>query len=222
MLDILCATLGREPLGLGYAPQPNRLLTDARPGWANAANALLDQAAEAGHDALFLDDDVELLPETFAHFDRYYPLADVFGWRLKTRAGKAISFGHVLLSNGALWPNIDATRAGYVAHVTASVLYLKHAVLAAGVRFPVWPGIHAEDVAFTYDCWLHGFRVAYLPYDAIHDVAANGVGQTKTHDPRLQERQGQNQRCLALWMREQNVLGAAAAGRIPVERWDMV
>lgn len=219
MLDILCATLGREPLGLEHVPQPARLLTDSRKGWANASNALLDQACEAGHDALFLDDDVEILPDTFRDWARWKDSADVFGWRLKTRAGRAISFGHVLMPNGWLIPNYDATNAAYVAHVTASVLYIKHAVLAAGVRFPVWPGVHAEDVAFTYDCWLKGFRVAYLPYDAIHDVSENGVGQTKTHDEQLQQRLGQNQRLLAEWVASNGVLAAGEAGRMPLGMW---
>jgi hypothetical protein len=164
MLDILCATLGRLPLGLEHVPGPHRLLTDGRKGWAAASNALLDEACAAGHDALFLDDDVEILPETFSNWARYKPHADVFGWRLKTRAGRAISFGHCLMPNGWLLPNFDSTRPAYVAHVTASVLYIKHAVLAAGLRFPDWPGLHSEDVAFTYDAWLHGFKVAYLPY----------------------------------------------------------
>jgi hypothetical protein len=41
MLDILCATLGRLPLGLEHVPGPHRLLTDGRKGWAAASNALL-------------------------------------------------------------------------------------------------------------------------------------------------------------------------------------
>jgi GT2 family glycosyltransferase len=215
MLDILCATLGRAPLGLEYAPQPSRLLTDSRKGWGAASNALLDQAAAAGHDALFLDDDVELLPETFKDFDRSYPLADVFGWRLRAPSGKAISYGFVLHPNGALWPNVNATVASHVAHVTASVLYIKHAVLAAGVRFPIWPGIHHEDVAFTYDCWLRGFNVAYLPYDAIHHIHESGMGATKAHVEDLSRRKGENERLLAAWAETHGVMDAARAGRIP-------
>ena len=53
------------------------------------------------------------------------------------------------------------------------------AVLTAGVRFPVWPGVHSEDVAFTYDCWLHGFKVLYVPNRAEHALEPNGVGATK-------------------------------------------
>lgn len=220
MLDILCATLGREPLGLEHVPGPARLLTDSRKGWAAASNALLDEACAAGHDALFLDDDVEILPETFTDWERYYPHADVFGWRLKEpTSGRAISFGHCLMPNGWLLPNFDSTRPSYVAHVTASVLYIKHAVLAAGVRFPYWPGQHSEDVAFTYDCWLHGFKVAYLPLDALHYTHPSGMGATKAHDPNLQERLGQNQRCLAQWVEDHGVLAAGAASRLPFGLW---
>jgi GT2 family glycosyltransferase len=219
MLDILCATLGRLPLGLEHVPGPHRLLTDGRKGWAAASNALLDEACAAGHDALFLDDDVEILPETFSNWARYKPHADVFGWRLKTRAGRAISFGHCLMPNGWLLPNFDSTRPAYVAHVTASVLYIKHAVLAAGLRFPDWPGLHSEDVAFTYDAWLKGFKVAYLPFDAIHDVAADGMGQTKTHEAQRQERLGENQRLLSQWVAAHGVLEAGAAQRLPLGLW---
>jgi hypothetical protein len=219
MLDILCATLGREPQGLEHVPVPWRLLKDSRQGWAAASNALLDQACEAGHDALFIDDDVEILSDTFSEWDRWRDRADVFGWRLRARSGRAISFGFVLMPNGWLMPNFDSTNAAYVAHVTASLMYIKHGVLAAGVRFPDWPGLHSEDVAFTYDAWLKGFQVAYLPYDAIHAVAENGVGQTKTHDPRLMERLGTNQQMLAQWVRDRGVVAAAGAGRLPLGLW---
>lgn len=217
MLDILVATLGRLPTGLEYAPKPARVLTDGRTGWAAASNALLDQAAAAGHDALFLDDDVELLPETFGEFDRYYDKADVFGFRLKAPGENArvLSAGHCLMQNGWLMPSFDTTRACYLAHVTASVLYIKHAVLAAGIRFPVWPGVHSEDVAFTYDCWLHGFKVAYLPSYAVHHVHESGMGGTKAHDADLQRRLGENQRLLRSWVRTHGVYDAADAGRIP-------
>jgi GT2 family glycosyltransferase len=215
MLDVLCATLGGEPRGLEHIPGPWRLLKDGRKGWGAASNALLDEACAAGHDALFLDDDVEILPETFSAWEQYKARADVFGWRLRAPSGRAISYGFVLWPNGALWPNVDATRASYVAHVTASVLYIKHAVLAAGVRFPIGPGIHHEDVAFTYDCWLHGFTVAYLPYDAIHHIHESGMGATKAHVENLNRRKGDNERLLAQWVADHGVMDAARAGRVP-------
>lgn len=215
MIDVLVATLGRLPLGLEHIPWPHRVLTDSRPGWAEAANALLDAAAEAGHDALFLDDDVEILPETFAHFAEYEPWADVFGFRLRAPSGRAISFGYCLMENGHLMPSFDTTRACYLAHVTASVLYIKHAVLAAGVRFPVWPGIHGEDVAFTYDVWLHGFMVAYLPFDAVHHIHESGIGATKAHIEGVGARISENQIHLDAWVNDHEVLAAAKIGRMP-------
>jgi hypothetical protein len=74
-------------------------------------------------------------------------------------------------------------------------------------------------VAFTYDAWLHGFKVAYLPYDAIHDVAPDGMGQTKTHEAQRQERLGHNQQLLAQWVKDRGVLSAAEAGRLPLGLW---
>lgn len=219
VVDVLVASkTGREPGGLECLPPwASRVLVDSRPGWAAAANALLDQAAEAGHDALFIDDDVTILPETFAGFGRYYPLADVFGFRLRGQPGQRDQVGWGLRQENH-WPD----RACYLAHVTASLMYVRADVLKTGVRFPYWPGLHFEDIQFTYDCWLRGFAVAYLPLPARHDIAptpAGMIGSTLRHGTDLQARRELNHRHLDRWAEANDLRGAAIDGRIPFGVW---
>lgn len=216
MLSILCATKGdRRPGGLGHAP-PHTYLEDTRAGWAKASNALLGAAASSGHSALFLDDDVTLLPETFEDMAEWQSTGAVVGFQL--RDGDAvISAGHYLSHGGILLPNRNPDTPAYLAHVTASAMYIPHAVLAAGVRFPDWPGVHSEDVAFTYAVWLAGFKVLYWPSPVLHEVAENGIGLTKVGEANLGARLLDNSRRLGMWMQEQNVLGNVPMG---VMKWN--
>jgi len=221
MISVLCATTGaRQPRGLEHLP-PHRYLTDGRPGWAPAANALLDQAAQYGDDALFIDDDIELTPESFRFFDAVRDRAEVFGCTLFTGAA-VTSAGFHAATDGAsvqLVPQrnlIDILRPGYVAHVTASCLYLTAPVLASGLRFEVWPGQHYEDVAFTYAAWLRGFRVAYMPGVTFHHMdMAVGVGATKSKLPTFHADRAVNHECLMQWIAAHEVAGAVRDGRIP-------
>lgn len=223
MLTVLCATTGtRIPLGLDSLP-PHTLLTDGRPGWAQAANALLDQAAERGTDALFIDDDIEFTPDSLRLLTPdVLARAEVFGFTLFTGYAITSAGFHATLDGGApqLAPQrniIDILRPGYVAHVTASCMYLTAAVLRAGVRFPVWPGQHHEDVAFTYECWLRGFRVAYVPGVVYHHLdLAVGVGATKAKLPTFHADRALNHEALQRWVREHDVAAAVRDGRVPM------
>lgn len=215
MIDVVCATLGRRsPQGLEHAG-PHRLLTDSSPGWATAANALLESATG---DVLHLDDDTELTADSFRLLDQCYDVADVFGFTLFTGGG-ITSAGFHATADGGLRPQtamMDIFRPGLVAHVTASCLYIKRHVLEAGVRFPVWPGQHHEDVAFTYECWLRGFKVAYLPGVVHHHMdQAMRVGATKSTLPTFHADRAVNYDCLQAWIRERGVPAAVADGRIP-------
>jgi GT2 family glycosyltransferase len=210
-LAILVATKGdRQPQGLEHAPA-HTYLEDTRPGWAKASNVLLDRAAAAGADALFLDDDVTLLPETFEDMAQWRTADTVVGFQI--RGGDVvISAGHYLSRGGILLPNRDAHTPAYMAHVTASAMYIPHAVLAAGVRFPDWPGVHSEDAAYTYDVWLHGFKVLYWPSVVLHEVAENGIGLTKVDEPNLGARLLENARQLGMWMQEHKVMERVPTG----------
>lgn len=225
VVDVLVASKdGKTPAGLEELEGMNRVmhvthrvLVDSRPGWAAAANALLDQAAESGHDAIFVDDDVTILPEFF-RLRYYYHLADVFGFRLRGRPGQEDQCGW-----GLQRPNPYPDKACYCAHVTASLMYVRAEVLQAGVRFPYWPGLHFEDLQFTYECWLKGFAVAYLPLPALHDIApAAGdvmIGATKRNESNLKERREMNHRCFDKWVADNDIRKAADDGRIPFGIW---
>jgi hypothetical protein len=217
MIGVLIASKdGRHPRGMEHIHWTYKLCVDTQPGWALASNALLDRSCRAGCDALFLDDDVTLTEDTFRLLPDYLDKADVFGFTL-VDGSRIVSAGHELYPDGALLPRLPSLvgTPAYLAHVTASALYIKHRVLVAGVRFPVWSGVHAEDIAFTYDVWLHGFRVAYIPGRVEHPMPAGNVGQTKAQTPGLAEKLAQNTALLWQWMREREVMAAARAGRIP-------
>lgn len=222
MLNILVAC--KEPTtpgGLdrlpGEFPHDWRVIYNSSPGWAVASNELLDYASAEGGDALFLDDDAILTEGTLARLPTLYDKAEVFGFTLVDEQGHITSAAHELHPTGQIFPR-SAAMAGtpaYVAHVTTSAIYLKESVLRAGVRFPVWPGIHKEDIAFTLACWLAGQRVLYVPGKVIHPLGDAHVGRTKAQEEGLAEKLAQNDACLTSWMIEQKVMEAARAGQIP-------
>lgn len=221
MLNVLVSSKhDAAPGGLECIQKPYELYISDTPGWAVAANELLDLAAEKGGDALFVDDDVVLTPSTFDLLERYYDTASVFGFTLVIPANLhgVQSAGYAFSREGALVPIPlrFVLQPCYVPHVTASCMYIKEAVLRAGLRFPVWPGVHVEDVAFTLDCWLRGFRVAYLPGLVEHHMANDIAGATKAHTPELDRKLAINRQFLNAWMVQQNVAQAMADGRLPV------
>lgn len=217
-LAIICATAGkREPQGLQHIDHA-AYWTDTRPGWGPAANALLDRCAESGHDALFIDDDVELTAGTWALLAKHYDDAELFGPTLFT-GGAITSAGFHATPEAGLSPQanlLDLMRPSYVAHVTASCLYIKAAVLQQGLRFPLWPGQHHEDVALTFEAWLRGFRVAYLPGVAYHHLNVQvGVGATKALMPTFHADRAVNYERLQAWLAEHGVRAAIARGEVP-------
>jgi hypothetical protein len=186
------------PGGLNYTPQPSEYLYSTMAGWARASNHLLDVADKAGADVLFVDDDIRLLPTTFSEMPQWLPLADVIGFRL-TQGGRTVSAGHVLYDDGLLLPNQYPDEPAYLAHVTASAMYIKNRVLKAGIRFPEWPGVHSEDVAFTHDVWMHGFQVLYWPSPVEHALEPSGIGATKAHEADLPSKLQENTNHLHSW-----------------------
>jgi hypothetical protein len=218
MLNILVAC--KEPTtpgGLEHIMGDWTIHYNSEPGWGQAANKLLDLAAEVGGDALFLDDDAILTEHTLARLPALYDRAEVFGFTLVDEDGHITSAAHELHPTGQIWPR-SAAMAGtpaYVAHVTTSAIYLKESVLRSGVRFPIWPGVHKEDVAFTLACWLAGQRVLYIPGKVIHPLMDSHVGRTKAQEDRLAEKLELNNVALTQWMIDNKVMEAARAGRIP-------
>ena len=221
---VLCASkYDKHPLGLEHIRNEFGVVIDSSNGWANAANQLLDVAVNSipkADNALFIDDDVTLSPYTFDLLERYYDAADVFGFTLvlPNNPHGVQSAGYVFSHEGFVPQNLRGVLTpSYVPHVTASCMLIKRHVLEAGIRFPIWPGVHREDVAFCLDCWLHGFKVAYLPGIVEHDLQGDGVGATKQYDPELERKLIINRECLREWMSEHKIAQALAERRIPLE-----
>ena len=226
MIEVLCASLeGRPPLGLQHVGDHRLRMSRLEP-WAVAANRLLDEAAATGNHALFIDDDVEILEGGLDVASEYLPFADVVGVGLlnygpgvrlqMNGAGCYLSVGPD--NQVVLTPRGDMARLltpEYVPHVSASCMFLSANILKSGVRFPVWEGAHYEDVAFTLDAWLQGYKVAYVPGCVIHNLTPQGLGQQKAKDPHQMVKRAINERALHDWMKEANSAVEALAGTIP-------
>lgn len=223
MLNILVASKHSiAPAGLEHLPA-HAVMLDSSPGWAASSNALLDAAAEAGEPAIFADDDVTFTAHSLAALPLYQDAADVIGFTLLDAAGRVASAGHVW-RDGVLVPRAAERRLipCYLAHVTTSCIWLSVRALRSGVRFPVWPGVHGEDVAFTYACWLAGLRVAYVPGPVVHPVHAGMVGSTKIRDPQLTARLALNSTARAQWEIDNDVYGAIRRGVVPTGEWELL
>lgn len=178
LLVLVASKDGREPGGLEHLGE-HRLLLDTSAGWGAAANALLKQAAAAGSDALFCDDDVVFTPTSLDGVRAHYDAADIFGLDLHTLDGIRQAGARHTWDGQQISDWVEAGPA-YVAHVTASAMYLKASALA--LRFPSWPGLYYEDVALCFDAWIKGLKVLAVPGVVRHDIE-NGSGATKRHTP---------------------------------------
>lgn len=215
-LSVLVATIREaRPGGLDHLPA-HVLRVDGRPGWAAASNVLLDAAAADGHAAIFCDDDVTFTAEAWPAVARYRDRADVLGFRIAVPGrGDAPGAQHVLDAEGRLLDRPLVDRPCEVAHVTTTACYLSPRAVRQ-LRFPEWPGVHSEDVAFCLDAWLQGLRVAYVGGLVWHEMTGHGIGQTKVHTPDLIPKLMANSAALRAWMAERDVAAALRDGRIPV------
>lgn len=171
------------------------------PGWANAANALLDYAATKSGDALFLDDDVVLMETSLDGVRAHYDSADLFGLDLHVLSTGERQAGARHLADLSEW---NRPGPAYVAHVSTSAIYIKASVLRAGLRFPVWPGVHWEDVALCFEAWRLGFRVMAVPGLVWHAIEG-GIGATKRRTPEFWAKWGINRACFAQWCGERDL-----------------
>lgn len=208
-------------LGLQHCPWPYTVHIETRPGWSAASNTLLDRAAEARADVLFMDDDVTLTEETFANWARVEPHAEVVGFGLVDEAGgPAIAPGYQLHSAGlgGFGGRLHDDPA-YCAVVTASLMVLRAPVVADPiVRFPIWPGHHFEDLPYCLLAWIGGYRVAFAGGRAIHRVhPTRRVGLARSSDPEFDAKRHQNWMQLSAWWDALSVSNAVAEGLIPLE-----
>lgn len=172
--------------------------------WARAINIGLSRLPPTG-DVLILDDDVELLPETFKDFDRYYPHADMFGFKLLFPNG-TIQHGGGFCDHrndrlGHFGVGYDGDSASilprYVVHCTASCLYIKRHVFDTIGNFTELPGVQFEDVDFSFRAIRNGLDILYIPNKAIHHES-----QTKKQDPQFAERMRQSYEAVMTQVRE--------------------
>ena len=168
------------PQGLEHIPHTHLLINGAA-GWSISANQLLDQAAALGGDAIFCDDDVTFLPESLDGVRAHYQQADAFGFDLHDLSGARQCGARHTFPDGVLTDWIHPGPA-YVGHVSTSAIYLTEKAIQSGVRFPVWPGVHWEDVGYTLGLWLAGCRVLAVPGRVNHNIVG-GIGATKRHTP---------------------------------------
>lgn len=208
------------PAGLSV-PDTQVLIETCAP-WGVAANNLLDRfiGETTAEWLLFADDDIEVCDITFAGLDKMKDRADIWGFCLCYPNGNVQSAGHIYLSPDApltplnsyphrlLWPS-------YVAHVTASCFLLNRRVIKGGLRFPLWPGQHYEDVLFTLYAWMCGYKVAYWPGPCIHDCDS-GVGRTKGQEADFEERRKVNHGLLMEWQEQVGLKAALQNGVVPL------
>jgi len=192
-VNVLMPTLGRlgtraEDALREHAPFDVNLIQSGVPGWSAAINDCLAQR-ERGEDCLIIDDDVFVGPETFNPLWDHYADADVFGFLLRYPTGEIQHDGGYVTPD-MVAGHIRDGREGepsFVRYVTASLCYVKADVFERIPRLVQWPGVQWEDVALCVDAWAQGFKVMYLPGEAVHEETA-----TKRFDPNLNQRFAQN------------------------------
>jgi GT2 family glycosyltransferase len=174
MVDLIIPTLGKPHLlralaSLRYLPFPVKphIIYEAQ-SWPEAINQGL---ADSTGDVLLMDDDVELLPDTFNNFDS--EAADILGFKLLfpdetvQHAGVFVNMGGV----GHLGFKLPSTEFNYsqrVPAVTASLMYIHKEVIAEIAPMVQWPGFQFEDTDFCFRALKAGFTIVSTPATAIH------------------------------------------------------
>jgi len=140
--------------------------------WPEAINHGL---SESTNDVILMDDDVRILPDTFKHLDKYYDEASMFGFKLLFGNGriqhaggfcKNASVGHIGWNCS---DNEVFNEPYYCCHVTSSLVYIKREVVdkLQGMAKD-YHGYQFEDVDFSFRAIKEGFKLLYLPGEAIH------------------------------------------------------
>ena len=177
IVDVIIPSLGRPVLtecvaSLKYLPFPMKLLVMLNESWPASINAALKVT---NNDVVIMDDDVRLLPDTFSVLPKYMGHADIFGFKLMFPNGRIQHAGGIL-QNGNLGHighkqidigQFDTPR--YMSHLCGGLLYIKrHVFEKVGFMAEDYPGVSFEDVDFSFRALKAGFKMLYLPYEAIH------------------------------------------------------
>lgn len=146
--------------------------------WPEAVNAGFEKSK--GNDVLLMDDDIFLMPSTFAGFDDYYDMADIFGFKLLFTDG-TIQHGGGIYRNGIIGHmghgQEDVGQCNQkllTCHLTTSLIYIKsHVIEKLKGMATDYPGMQFEDVDFCMRAIQAGFKLMYLPSPAIHLESAS-------------------------------------------------
>lgn len=153
---------------LQHIPFPIKLHLMREPGWPQAINSGLK---ESTRDVLLMDDDVEILPDTFKDFDS--SRADITGFKLIYPNGK-IQHAGVIFHNGKIRHlgygrnHKYFSEYRYLCAATASLLYIRRHVIDALKEMVVWDGLQFEDTDFCFRAIKSNFKILYHPGHAIH------------------------------------------------------
>lgn len=155
--------------------------------WPGAINHGL-AGVPKGRDVIIMDDDIFLMPDTFAKIEGMYDAADIFGFKLLYPDGRLQHAGGLFVDDKLghrYWQQEDKGQADspmYMAHVTTSLIYIKaHVIEKLGGMATDYPGVQFEDVDFCIRALKAGFRLLYLPSAAVHMESAS-----KKHMDRFQ------------------------------------
>lgn len=196
-VDLIMPTLGK-PHALRALESLQHLPFPVRPhfitgggGWPQAVNIGLERSTG---DVLLMDDDVELLPDTFKNFD---PLAaDIIGFKLLFDDGRIQHAGGFCFQGqlghlGYGKPADEFSEPMWVCHCTASLLYIHRPVVEKLKQMVVWDGAQFEDVDWSLRALKAGFKILYHPGTAYHRES-----QTKSQSPDFGEKMQRNLRRL--------------------------
>jgi len=188
---------------LHYLPFPIHLIVESNgSNWAQAINHGLTKINSQG-DILLIDDDIELFEYTFHFFKNAYDKADIFGFKLLFPNGKVqhgggiafhvnpspddqVSFTHMgFHESNSFNPKVQFNKKMYVCHVTASLMYIKRDVMRNLKGMHEFDGQQFEDVDFSLRALKEGYKIMYLPGEAVHSESA-----TKSQEPDFMDRLG--------------------------------
>lgn len=173
---------------LDYGIEPIVHLVLEGKSWPEAINIGL---AESYNDVIIMDDDVVILPDTFANFKKAYKKADIFGFKLLFPDGRIQHAGGFItnkIGHRGYGEKDTYNEPEYVDHVTASLMFIKKKVInKLGGMATDYPGYQFEDVDFNIRAKKKGFKILYLP-----DVAIHYESLTKKQDEKFNEKLMQN------------------------------
>lgn len=194
--DLIMPTTGKHPhilnslISFRHIPFPYTFyLSIEGDTWPKAVNLAF---AETKNDVILMDDDIIFHPDTFKNLEEYYDDAEIFGFRLMRLDGQVqpsgiedvpavckklkCPFRTPHYNHGPNWAVSEKPL--YVGYLSTSLCIIKRQVIEKIQMREDWPGMLFEDNDFMFRAVDAGFRILFIPNEAIH------LGSmTKRHDP---------------------------------------